>query len=232
MKKCVLSIVMILSAMTVAHASLIALFNSDSETLSSWVYTGTEPLTPSNVATGKINLLRTSGGNDYTLTSPLLNKGEADTLYVDVKCRSKYYNSPYYILTKGSPTIELLDKNGNVIKSVFYEFEEKILERQFVVKFALDDVDVEQFKVRLACWNADSYCTLTILEVRITNDEEAQVLNADVNGDGYVTSADVTAIYDFLLNNDNSSLVHGDVNNDGFITSADITCVYDVLLGN
>ena len=159
MKKCVLSIVMILSAMTVAHASLIALFNSDSETLSSWVYTGTEPLTPSNVATGKINLLRTSGGNDY-------------------------------------------------------------------------NVDVEQFKVRLACWNADSYCTLTILEVRITNDEEAQVLNADVNGDGYVTSADVTAIYDFLLNNDNSSLVHGDVNNDGFITSADITCVYDVLLGN
>ena len=54
----------------------------------------------------------------------------------------------------------------------------------------------------------------------------------DVNGDGVVTSADITAIYDFLLNNDASSLVNGDVNNDGNITSSDITSVYDILLGN
>ena len=54
----------------------------------------------------------------------------------------------------------------------------------------------------------------------------------DANGDGSVTSADVTAIYNFLLNSDTSALVNGDVNNDGSITSADVTFIYNILLGN
>ena len=54
----------------------------------------------------------------------------------------------------------------------------------------------------------------------------------DVNGDGNVTAADVTALYDFLLNNDTTNLVNGDQNGDGNITAADITAVYDVLLKN
>ncbi|MBR5118450.1 MAG: dockerin type I repeat-containing protein [Muribaculaceae bacterium] len=57
-------------------------------------------------------------------------------------------------------------------------------------------------------------------------------LYGDVNGDGTVTAADITSLYDFLLNGDTSSLINGDVNGDGDITAADITSVYDVLLGN
>ncbi len=53
----------------------------------------------------------------------------------------------------------------------------------------------------------------------------------DVNGDGNVTAADITALYDLMLNNDNSHIVNGDQNGDGEITSADVTAVYDVLLG-
>ena len=52
----------------------------------------------------------------------------------------------------------------------------------------------------------------------------------DVNGDGDVTSADVTALYDYLLNNDTSHIVNGDQTGDGEITSADVTAVYTVLL--
>jgi len=55
-------------------------------------------------------------------------------------------------------------------------------------------------------------------------------VNGDVNGDGYVTAADITAIYDWLLTNDNSHLLHGDVTGDGIITAADITAVYGYLL--
>ncbi len=53
----------------------------------------------------------------------------------------------------------------------------------------------------------------------------------DVNGDGNVTSSDITALYDFLLTNDTSNIVNGDQNGDGNITSADVTAVYDILLG-
>lgn len=54
----------------------------------------------------------------------------------------------------------------------------------------------------------------------------------DVNGDGVVTSADVTALYDYLLNNDTTNIVNGDQTNDGFITSSDVTAIYNILLGN
>lgn len=55
-------------------------------------------------------------------------------------------------------------------------------------------------------------------------------MKGDVNGDGTVTSTDVTALYNFLLYNDTSSLVNGDVNGDGNINSTDVTVVYSILL--
>ena len=55
-------------------------------------------------------------------------------------------------------------------------------------------------------------------------------MRGDVNGDGAVTSADITALYNYLLNGDSSNMVNGDVNNDGSITSADVTTVYNIIL--
>ena len=52
----------------------------------------------------------------------------------------------------------------------------------------------------------------------------------DVNGDGAVTSADVTALYDYMLTGDNTYAATLDVDGDGAITSADITAIYNVLL--
>ena len=54
----------------------------------------------------------------------------------------------------------------------------------------------------------------------------------DVNGDGNVTAADVTALYNYMLNSDSSAVVNGDQSGDGNITSADVTAVYNILLGN
>ena len=54
----------------------------------------------------------------------------------------------------------------------------------------------------------------------------------DVNGDGDVSSVDVTVLYNYLLNNDSQYLVNGDQDGDGIITSADIMIVYNLLLGN
>lgn len=68
-------------------------------------------------------------------------------------------------------------------------------------------------------------------EIEIVPDP-AQVVEGDVNGDGFVTSADVTALYNFLLNNDSSDLVNGDQDGDGYITSGDVTIIYNILLGN
>lgn len=52
----------------------------------------------------------------------------------------------------------------------------------------------------------------------------------DVNCDGTVTAADVTALYDYLLNGDMTYFTTSDVDGDGAVTAADITAIYDVLL--
>ena len=64
------------------------------------------------------------------------------------------------------------------------------------------------------------------------SDGSSQSVTGDVNGDGFVTSADVTAVYDVMLGIDNTFESAADVNGDGFVTSADVTAIYDILLGN
>lgn len=54
----------------------------------------------------------------------------------------------------------------------------------------------------------------------------------DVNGDGAVTSADVTCVYNYLLNGDETFIDATDVNGDGAVTSADVTVIYNILLGS
>ncbi len=68
--------------------------------------------------------------------------------------------------------------------------------------------------------------------ILLPGEEQQQSIPGDVNGDGQVTSVDVTALYNFLLNGDDSDIVNGDQSGDGQITAADVTAVYNVLLGN
>ncbi len=64
-------------------------------------------------------------------------------------------------------------------------------------------------------------------------DAQWSVPVGDVNCDGMVTAADVTAIYDYMLMGDETySKSTCDINGDGDITAADITALYDIMLGN
>lgn len=72
--------------------------------------------------------------------------------------------------------------------------------------------------------------TLYVADNANSNNRFHFSLNCDVNGDGAVTAADITALYSFILQNNSSQIVHGDVTGDGLITAADITKVYSVLL--
>ena len=54
----------------------------------------------------------------------------------------------------------------------------------------------------------------------------------DVDGDGEVTTVDITCIYNYLLNGDETYIDTCDVDGDGQITTVDITILYNILLGN
>ena len=66
--------------------------------------------------------------------------------------------------------------------------------------------------------------------------EKAQRLKnpvvGDADDDGVVTSADITALYNYLLDSDYQYYETSDVDGDGSVTSADVTAVYNILLGN
>jgi len=54
----------------------------------------------------------------------------------------------------------------------------------------------------------------------------------DVNQDGAVTAADITAIYNTILGITNRYLHYCDINGDGSITASDITAIYNIIFGN
>ncbi len=53
----------------------------------------------------------------------------------------------------------------------------------------------------------------------------------DVNCDGSVNAADVTALYSFILNHNTTYEATSDVNSDHSINAADVTAVYKIILG-
>jgi len=61
---------------------------------------------------------------------------------------------------------------------------------------------------------------------------EITIQTGDVNGDGQVTIADVTALIDSLLSGVEVPTHVADVNGDGLVTIADVTALIDQLLGN
>lgn len=202
----------------------IALF--DNTHFDGWVYNrNTVPLSSSNIMSNKINLY-----GDYCLTSPLMDSGGADSISISVKTHSNI-NTSSYNPTQGSPTFTLIDANGNELTSVFYKFEDAQEHRTFTVTMDLCDIEATNFKLQLSCRDANLNSALAIREV-IVESLSSGIVVGDADGDGMVTSADVTVLYNYLLNNDSSGIANGDQDGDGFITSGDITIVYNTLLGS
>ena len=96
------------------------------------------------------------------------------------------------------------------------------------------DSDNEQniiTKEQVAVVNKKGWAVEAIFDGSFVIYDGSEPTVGDVDGDGQVTAADVTSLYDFLLNNDTGNLVYGDVDGDGYITSSDITAIYNILLG-
>ena len=106
-----------------------------------------------------------------------------------------------------------LDITGSGSKDLTFDFTD-LPKEKYYVEFYYYDGDTEK------------------LAVKTEKFELVDSIPGDVNGDGFVTAADVTALYDYMLNNDESNIVKGDQDGDGHITAGDITTVYSIMLGN
>ena len=91
-----------------------------------------------------------------------------------------------------------------------------------------------QFTVKnVVMTTADAHTEISVPDfvVVVTAVKGSNQVIGDVNCDGVVTSADITALYNYLLNGDETFVATSDVNGDGSITSTDVTVIYNILLG-
>ena len=81
-------------------------------------------------------------------------------------------------------------------------------------------------------WSNRIDYSLSPWPVFLEDDDDPSVnpVVGDVNGDGEVTTVDITCLYNYLLNGDETFLATSDVDGDGQVTTVDITVIYNILL--
>ncbi len=226
MKRSALLLLFVISIFSVSASEVLLEFGRNK--FDGWVYTqSSTELNNSTIGQDLISLF-----GDYALISPEFTAPNVKSITVNVTGRNKGYDDPEYSNSKGKVYVQLINDNDSLLKDVKYTFSTKEFERNFEVDFDISDITTIPLRLRFACWNADIPSRFSVKNVLVTVKEyNLSGVVGDVNNDGAVTSADVTAIYDFLLNSDTSSIISGDVNNDGNITAADVTAIYNILLG-
>lgn len=230
MKKSIFFLMAIIIWCATAQADELLRFNQTN--FDGWTYTcpGTE-LSTDLISHNRVYLYK-DGEVDYTLVSPLFNIEGITGLEIEVRAYSTNFDDPDYNASLGSPTVELLDADGNVLQSKENKFTTKELERNFTVSFAVGNMEQKNICLRMACWDATMVTALSARRIIINSSTEVvEPVAGDVNGDGSCTSSDVTALYNYILYNDSSAVVNGDQNGDGSITSSDVTAVYNIILG-
>lgn len=216
-----------MSIMVSQTADVLLLFGTNH--FDGWIYTqSSTELNNSNINQDNINLY----GN-YTLISPEITAPNVKSITVNVTGRTKGHEDSNYSNTLGKIYVQLINDKDSVLREVKHSFKTKEFDRVFEVDFDdIIDIADTSFRLRLACWDANVESRFSVRKVQVTVKEyNLSGVLGDVNNDGTVTSADITALYDFLLNDDTSHIVNGDINDDGEITSADVTAVYSILLG-
>ena len=143
--------------------------------------------------------------------------------------RSTYYQNQYTFYTTSGNTFSFQAASGATIKRV--DFDGFYTQQRFTASPAGFDSGNSYWsgstsKVTFTGTGGNSLFSMTVTyEVEVTNYEPC-----DVNRDGAVTAADITALYNHLLNNDMTYYNSYDVNGDGNITSSDVTAIYNYLL--
>jgi len=143
--------------------------------------------------------------------------------------RSTYYNGQYTFYTTTGNKFSFRAAQGATITKV--EFNGFYDQQRFTANPAGFDSGNTYWsgstnRVTFTGTGGNSLFSMTVTYEYVPYNEDP----LDVNCDGTVTSADVTALYNYLINGDATYVATSDVNGDGSINSSDVTVLYSYLL--
>ena len=200
---------------------------TDEGTLSGWTLAKAWPATPADASAGNGNI------------SVAMKKPSTMTMTSDVAYDTYMVSFNFYNTTNVNATLQLFmstdqGKTWNVVTNAMGN--NSVVAGGKMKSTICYPVNVQvPARYRVGCTAGSTSLAGYVDDFTIYhNGELTPVIEkpGDVNCDGSVTSADVTALYNFLLNNDETFYDSSDVNGDGHITSADITSIYNIILGN
>ena len=200
---------------------------SDEGTLATWTLAKAWPATPADASSGNGNI------------AVAMKKPSTVTMTSDVAYDTYMISFDFYNTTNINTNLQLMmstdqgqtwvaqpNATGNTTVVAGPKMKSKLC---FPINIQVPA------RYRVACTSGSTSLAGYLDDFTIYHNGELSpvvVIPGDVNGDGTVTSSDITALYNFLLNNDGSAIVNGDQNGDGSITSGDITLVYNIILGS
>ncbi len=167
-------------------------------------------------------------GNPTALISNLENE-DITMVFNSNSPTLTYYQNQYTFYSRSGQSFKFRGENGAIIKRI--DFNGFYAQQRFTAS-------PQGFDSGNTYWSGSaSEVTLTgtggnsLFSMTVTYEIESGNYNPlDVNRDGFVTSADITAVYDVMLGTDYTFQATADANGDGYVTSADITIIYDYLL--
>ena len=129
-------------------------------------------------------------------------------------------NGDIRVVAVSFPTADFIGNSGAIMNIDMAAIENFTGTTQFTVK-----------NVTMTSADAQTEISVPDFVVVVTAVKGSDYVYGDVNCDGVVTSADITALYNYLLSGDETFIATSDVNGDGSITSTDVTVIYNILMG-
>ena len=187
-----------------------------------WTYNNPGiPLNADNIGGSRISLYVNSEGLALMLTSPVFSCQGLDNLQATVKWKSRSQSIGL--------TMALDDADGVPIDStVCYPASAG---SQQTLQFSLDvPPGLASARLRFVSWDANVDNCGAVKSVSLTGEStDPPSTPGDIDGDGQVNIADVTALIDLLLSG-NVGNNAADVDGDGQVSISDVTALIDILL--
>lgn len=206
-----------------AQAQKLAEFNLNS--FDKWVYTrsGVE-LNTNTICTNKVNLY----GN-YMLISPQFSAKIVKFVKVQAKIVVKEYAQPKYSIAKASPTLELLNEQGEVVATKKHAYSEALPQQVFEDYLAVPE-GANRLTMRISAPRADVNSAGAVHELVLTaSSSDGSLVVGDLNGDGVCDVTDVTALINIILE-ESVTADAADINGDGNIDVSDVTALINKIL--
>lgn len=206
-----------------AYAQKLAQF--DLNNFNGWTYTRTGvDLSSDYICGNKVNLY-----GKYMLVSPLFSVSNVKYVKVQARIVAKDYAQSKYSLAKASPTIELLNEQGEVVASQKHTFGEALQVQEFTDYVAVADGS-KKVCMRISAPNADVSSTGAVSELLLTASlSDGSKVVGDIDGDGICDVTDVTLLINIILDRSVTSDV-ADVNADGVVDVSDVTTLINIIL--